>query len=185
MKNTTPNTIKVSIDNPCSLSYKKLDAIDETCSFCSVCDQFVYDFDKLPPEDFLSAYVANKGNVCIKKTEKKLVPISPKKPKSWTHQLKYWAMSFLAMIGISSCSFFDNEEEREFEIMGKMQMQLTVWDSLSNELHRLSNINLTAEDSAKIEDYLTEIQSQTGNPSQIRAWINSLSQKTINPTNQN
>lgn len=185
MKNTTQNTIKVINDKPCPLVDKELKTVNETCDFCTACNEFVYDFDKLAPEELLATYIANKGVICIKKTEKKssLTSTATKKNITQTTKLKYWLMSFLALFGMSSCSFFSEEERSEVilteEVVyhGRSLHLRTLWDSLRHDLNSIKEIGLSVEEEDIRANYFKNIMQKAGDTIEMRTWIDSINTK--------
>ncbi|MCP4441418.1 MAG: hypothetical protein GY810_21130 [Aureispira sp.] len=106
----------LSIETPCEKKYEELIPVDETCKFCTDCNKRVYDLSNCTPEEFLAIYKENNGKVCGRIVEEK----PPKEEKARrVASLKYWLMSFLAFLGVSSCSFFNDPEHGG--IVGEMR----------------------------------------------------------------
>lgn len=101
-------SFKIEIKTPCNKQYDELNPVDGSCRFCMDCSQKVYDFTDCTPEEFLKIYTENKGKVCGRISQK--VPTIEQKRSKYV-QVKYWLMSFLAFLGVTSCSFFNDPEE--------------------------------------------------------------------------
>lgn len=109
-------SFKISIEKPCPKQYNELNPVDSNCRFCMDCSKKVYDFADCTTEEFLKIYTENKGQVCGRIHQEK----TQKEPQIGKFiRIKYWLMSCLAFLGVTSCSFF-NDPEPEMFMLGEM-----------------------------------------------------------------